>query len=110
MLESAWLFIGVVSLCATGVAVLCKTEGARLVPNDDSVAIASGTLGFVGWAIWTYGALNVQTPIEGTPELVTAMPSVALFGVAIALVPGYIALTGPVDIVREYRRTDPDNL
>lgn len=105
MLESAWLFIGVVALCSTAVAVSTKTQAAALFPNDDGVAIMSGITGVIAWGVWTYGALDVSVAADGTIHTFS-MPSVAYFGVAMALIPAYIALTGPADIINRYRNAD----
>jgi hypothetical protein len=99
MLESAWLFIGFIALSTTAVAVITKTKGAALFPNDDAVAIYSGLVGFVSWAIWTYGTLNVEVVSNGSIQAFS-MPAVTFFGLAMATIPGFIALTGPVSIAR----------
>jgi len=110
MLESAWLFIGLISLCVTGVAVLTQTQGAALIPNDDGVAIMSGTVGFVSWAIWTYGAFNIEVVTDNGVEAFTSTP-VAIFGVLMALIPAYVALTGPAEIIASrYNKPDVDEL
>lgn len=103
MLMQGWLFIGVVAIAATGVAISTQTEAVRVYPNDDGVAIISGIIGFLAWGFWTYGALDVEVVTGGqTSEFV--MPELALFGVAMAIIPGFIALTGPVNIVRRARK------
>lgn len=94
MLQNAWLFVGVLAILATGAAVLT---------DDDGIAIASGSLGFVAWAIWSYGALNV---VVGETGETWTMPELTMLGVALALIPGYIALTGPVEIISRARDTD----
>jgi len=106
MLESAWLFIGVVAMLATGVAVSTKTKVAGAYPNDDGIAIFSGVISFISWGMVAYGALNIEVITE-TGEIVSySMSSVTYFAIALALVPAYIALTGPVDIVRRARNPD----
>lgn len=99
MLESAWLMVGFIALVATGVAVTTKTQGAALFPNDDAVAIYSGLIGFVSWAIWTYGSLNVIV-VGDAVTYSFSMPAVTFFGLAMSTIPGFIALTGPVSIAR----------
>lgn len=100
MLESAWLFIGAVAILTTGAAV---------VTPDDGVAIVAGAMGFVSWGVWTFGSLNVRV-IGDSVTYTFSMPSVTLLGIALALIPGYIAITGPVEIVGRARRgeTRPD--
>jgi len=106
LLESAWLFIGFVALCVTGVAVLTQTRGVALIPQDDAVAIVSGTVGFVSWAIWAYGAFDVRVVGDSVTYSFTMSP-VAIFGVMMALIPAYVALTGPAEIIAS-RYKDPD--
>lgn len=103
MLESAWLFIGFIALAATAVALSTKSEAATLWGNDDGVAIFAGIVGFLAWGVWTYGTLNVEVVTDSGVE-VFSMPSVTYFGVAMALIPAYIALTGPADIIRRAAR------
>lgn len=102
MLQSAWLGIGIVALCATAVALSTKTKGAVLFPNDDGIAIYSGVVGFIAWSFVAYGALDLQVVGDSTVHSFS-MPSVTIFAVMMAVVPGFIALTGPVDIVRRAR-------
>lgn len=109
MLESAWLMIGFVALCATGVAVSTKTKAAALFGNDDGVAIFSGIIGFIAWGFFAYGSLNVKV-VGDSVTYTFQMPGVTFFGVMMALVPGFIALTGPTDIIRRARRPDADEL
>lgn len=94
MLQSAWLFVGLVAILAT--------IGA-LLTDDDGIAIITGALGFVTWGIFAYGALNVEVAEAPEPYV---MPEVTILAVALALIPGYIALTGPVEIISRARDTD----
>lgn len=110
MLQSAWLFIGVVSILATGVALLTKTQGAALIPNDDGMAIFAGVVGFVSWGIWSYGALDLETVTDSGTVVSHSMPAVTYLGVALALIPAYIALTGPVDIIRRSKNPTTDDI
>jgi len=81
MLESGWLFVG-------GVAVLFV--------QDDGLAIIGGTAGTITWGVWTYGTLNVRVVGDAVTYTFT-MPALRI---ALALVPAYIALTGPVELVQ----------
>jgi hypothetical protein len=96
MILAAWLFVG-------GVGLLC-TVGAVLT-DDDAVAIGAGTLGFVWWAVWTYGALNVEVH-DGGVLFQHEMAPVALLGLTMAAVGGYIALTGPVELFHRAEDTN----
>lgn len=102
MLQSAWLMITFVALCSTAVAVSTKTKGAALFPNDDGVAIYSGVVGFIAWGFVAYGSLDL-TVVGDSVVHSFSMPEVTIFAVMMAIVPGFIALTGPVDIVRRAR-------
>lgn len=100
MLESAWLFLGVLGVLATAVAV---------GTDDNAVAMVAGTLGFVVWGVWTFGTLNVET-VSSAGTIGFEMPAVTLVGVALALVPGFIALTGPVEVIRRVDDTRTDDI
>lgn len=93
MLLTTWLVVGALGTLATLVAV---------VTTDDGVAVVGGVIGFIAWGLWTFGALNVEV-VGGAVVYQYSMPPVALLGLAIALVPGYIALTGPVEMVGRVR-------
>jgi len=110
MLESAWLFIGVLATLITGVALATQTAGAALIPDDDALAIVSGVLGFVLWGVWTFGALDLVVITDTGTEVVRSMPTVAFTGLMLSLVPGYIALTGPANIVRRADQPTSDQL
>lgn len=93
MLLSAWLFVGVVALAASGVA---------LATSDDGLAVMTGILGFVTWGVWTFGALNLTVARDAT-VYTYSLPAVAIIGIAFALIPGFIALTGPVEVIGGWR-------
>lgn len=101
MLESGWLFVGVVAILATALA---------LFTDDDGVAILAGTAGTITWGVWTYGTLNVRVVGDSVTYTFT-MPSLTLLGIMLALLPAYIALTGPVELVaRATGGTRPEDL
>jgi len=104
MLLAVWLFIGVIGIGSTTIALSTQSEGARLWPNDDAVAIISGVVGFISWGLWTYGTLNIEVAGDSTVYTFST-PAVTYFGIALALVPAYIALTGPVNIINRTRDT-----
>jgi len=110
MLESAWLFTGVTAVLVTTVAVLTQTQGAALIPNDDGVAIISGVLGFISWGVFAFGALDVRV-VGDSVTYSFGMPSIAIFATIMGLVPGYVALTGPAEIIASrYRNPSTDEL
>lgn len=100
MILAAWLFIGTVATLVTA--------GTILVP-DDGWAIVLGVAGFVSWAIVAYGAFDV-TVVGDSVTYSFAMPIVTLFALIMSIIPGYIALTGPVDLITSWRTTDADEL
>lgn len=100
MLIKVWLFIGLVALLATGLAMLT---------NDNGVAIMTGVLGFVAWGYWSFGALNIEIVSNGS-TIAQDQQAVALLGIALAMIPGYIAFTGPVEIIERFRSPSPDEV
>ena len=93
MLLQAWLFIGVVALVASGVA---------LMTSDDGLAVMTGILGFVTWGVWVFGSLNLSVVRDAT-VYTYSLPAVAIVGIAFAIIPGFIALTGPVEVIGGWR-------
>lgn len=100
MLQSAWLFVGVVAVLAT--------IAAPVTPDDD-LSIVIGVLGFIAWVMLAYGALDVQVASNGV-TLAFSMPAVTIFCVLASLIPGWVALTGPFDVVRQWVSASPDDL
>lgn len=100
MLESGWLFVGVVATIAT--------VGALSTP-DDVLAIITGVVGTVSWVLFAYGALDVSVVADSATQTFT-MPALTLFAVMMALPPAYVALTGPVEVVGRVRRTSADEV
>jgi hypothetical protein len=100
MLLEAWLFVGAIALAASGVALLT---------SDDNLAMITGVMGFVGWGIWTFGALNLEVARDAT-VYTYSLPSVAIIGIAVALIPGFIALTGPVEVIGQWRSINQRDL
>ena len=100
MIMQAWLFIGVVAALATG---------AALWSADNAVAIMTGVLGFIAWGMWAYGALNLEVVRDATVYSYS-QPEVAFMGVALALVPGFIAINGPVEMIQRYKSARPKDI
>jgi len=100
MLESTWLFIGLGAFLTTGVAVLT---------TDDGVAIMSGIVGFLSWGFLAYGSLNLKV-VGDSVTYSFSQPGVTMWCVMMALVPGFIALTGPTDIINRYREPATEEL
>jgi hypothetical protein len=95
MIWVAWLFIGAVAILSTA---------ATLLTNDDAMAILLGIAGFGSWGLVAYGSFDVAMLSNGS-EFTYTMPAVAIFCAGISLIPLYIALTGPIDLVT--RAKDP---
>jgi len=108
MLASGWLFTGVTALLITVIALLTQTEAARTLGDADGIAIVTGGLGTVLWGIFAYGSLNVEATSNGV-VITFAEPAITLAAVAMALLPAYVALTGPMEIIESrYRDMQPD--
>ncbi|MGK7294864.1 MAG: hypothetical protein ACNS61_03425 [Candidatus Wenzhouxiangella sp. M2_3B_020] len=106
MLESAFLFVGRIAFVWTLVVVIGATY---LDDQDDALAIMGGVIGFVLWGVWTFGTLNIEV-VGGGVSYTFSHPELTILGVALAMVPGYIALTGPIEIIGRYRDATMDDL
>lgn len=91
MLQHSWIFTGLVATVATVIT---------LQTAEEEVAIASGLIGFFAWLLWGYSALNVVTHSGGT-EFAFQYPSMAVFGVLMAVPNLFVALTGPLRIASQ---------
>jgi hypothetical protein len=100
MLQLTMLFVG---------ALAALVSMAAVVTDDDGIAIVAGTAGTVAWAVFIYGALNVRVVTDSGVES-TTMPGVAIVGLMLAVVPLFIALTGPTELVSRARDAGPDDL
>jgi len=100
MIQSAWLFAGLVAILAT--------TGA-LATTDDGMAIVLGVAGTGGWGVTGYGALDLELVSNGT-EFSFTSPTIALLCFGVSLIPLYIALTGPINIVRRATTARPEDL
>ncbi|UIP01746.1 hypothetical protein Hbl1158_16965 (plasmid) [Halobaculum sp. CBA1158] len=69
----------------------------------DAVAMATGTLGFVAWALVAYGLFNIET-VDSTGS--SSEPALALFAVAAAVVTVIPAFVEPFDMIGESTRTN----
>lgn len=104
MLESGWLFVGRI---AFGWTVLATVAAVYLDGADgraDGVVSNAGVVGFLLWGVWTFGALNIEV-VDGGTTITFTHPELAIAGVAMALIPGYLALTGPIELIQ--RAHDP---
>jgi len=110
MLASAWLFVGAVAFLWTVVAVTGGVVAGAQAGRGDGIATVGGVVGFVLWGVWTFGALNVEVVTDSGSTVTMTHPELAIVGVMMALVPGYIALTGPIELVSRYRDASPEDL
>lgn len=92
MLQSAWLLLGLLGAGATALAALRE--------RDDGLMLVFGAVGFVAWGLFAYGALEVEV-VGDAVTYSFSMPAVAMFGVLAALVPGYLVLVGPAELVSD---------
>jgi len=109
MLDSAWLFVGRIAFAWT-VLTLAAASYVNPVDNSgDAVATIGGVVGFILWGVWTYGALQIEV-VDGSSTVTFTHPELAILGVALSLVPGYVALTGPFELVSRFRDGNMDEL
>lgn len=94
MIWQGWLFVGLIALYAT-------TRAVRETINNS--AIVYGMIGFVGWLLFGYQALNVVVVSNGT-EFAYYYAPMALFATALAVINLYIAITGPLVAVTDTER------
>jgi len=106
---TAWLVIGLLAILATVGAGITQTELVRTVGNADGIAMVTGAIGTIAWGIWSYGALAVEH-IAPSTTYVFSMPAVSVLGVALAIVPAYVLLTGPYEMLSQrYQDMDPQD-
>lgn len=105
MLESAWLFTGSIAFVWTLVTVWAAVAVDSTDNSGDALATVGGVVGFILWGVWTFGSLEIVVVGEGVTYSFTH-PEIAILGVAMALIPGYIALTGPIELISRAREPD----
>lgn len=109
VLESAWLFVGTVAFVWTLTTVAIAVYADSADDTGDSLATLAGAIGTVSWGVWTFGTLDVRVVSEGVTMSFT-MPAVTVLGIAFALIPFYIFLTGPIDMIRGVRSPSVDEI
>jgi hypothetical protein len=102
MLLGVWMMVGLIALAFTGVALASLSMGA------DAMGTYGGVIAFVSWAVWAFGALDLQVSVDAG-VIQQSAPSVALLGVVFALASGYIALKGPIELMNR-RVEGPEQL
>jgi len=96
------MLLSLIQLLA-GVAVVLLL--VTWVVTTDTVAIVTGLLGFIAWALVAYGLFNIET--VGSAETTTE-PAFALFALAAAVVTVIPAFVEPFEAVGDAgETTDP---
>lgn len=109
MLESAWLFVGRIAFAWTVLTVIGAVYVDPVDDTGDGLATIGGVVGFILWGVWTFGALDVSV-VVGSSTITFTHPELAILGVALSLVPGYIALTGPIELINRAREPRTDEI
>lgn len=109
MIESAWLFVGRIAFLWTVLTVGAASFLSGRIGDEDAFATVAGVVGFILWGVWSFGTLNIEVVGDAVVYEFTH-PELTILGIAMALVPGYIALTGPIELVNRFREADQDSL
>lgn len=109
MLESAWLFTGGVAVLMTVLTLLAMSIFSPTQQHGDAVTIVLGVAGFIAWGVWTYGTLDVRVVADAT-VFQFQMPVLTFFGIMMAIIPGYAAFTGPINVIGRYRDAGPRDI
>lgn len=95
MLELTWVFLGLVAGAATYVT---------LSTADDQRAIICGLIGAITWLLFAYAALSVEhVSTDGTVSI-HRYPAMVAWGLMMAAPNFYVALTGPLEIIKNPRQ------
>lgn len=87
-----WVFVGVVAAGATYVT---------LTTDNDQLAIISGLIGMLSWLMFSFLSLEIIIYDGAGGEQITRYPSMTAWGLAMAAPNLYVALTGPLHIIRD---------
>lgn len=88
----AWVMLG---LIAAGFTYLTLTT------DNDQLAIISGLVAMFSWLLFGYFALGITIYDQtGTPHT-DRYPAMAAYGLMMALPNLYVAITGPLEIIRD---------
>lgn len=109
MLESAWLFVGRVAVVWTLVALAASAYFDDGNGRADALCSNAGVVGFVLWGVWTYGTLDIEV-VDGGTTVAFSHPELTILGVAMCLVPAYIALSGTLDLFARAKSPSVEDL
>lgn len=109
MLESAWLFVGLAAFAWTLVTLGVAMYTDPMDDMGDTVATMAGAIGTVAWGVWIFGAFDVRV-VGDSVTYTFNMPAVAILGLAFALIPFYIFLTGPIQLARRATRATAEDV
>lgn len=90
------IFIGLVGFGATLLSV---------TTDNDEVAIITGLVGTISWLLFAFFALDVTHFDNSGNAYTTRYPALAAWGLAMAAPNFYVALTGPLQLVKEQTPT-----
>lgn len=110
MYESAWLFIGRIAFAWTVITLAAAVYVDPIDDTGDGLATIAGVVGFVLWGVWTFGTLEIVAVADNGSEVVFTQPELTFVGIVLALVPGYIALTGPIELINRARQPSTDEI
>jgi len=101
MLESAWLFLGVLG---TFWQLLSLGSMAAFSPEGDGSILQffTSVLAFICYGVFTYGSLNVVV-VGDSVTYSFSMPSVTLVGLALTVSSLFLVLSEPINATGEYR-------
>lgn len=101
MLESTWLFVGGTALLSTAFALSTQTQASRYYDlYADPIAIVGGLLSFFSWAVLAYGSLDMRVVGDSVTYSFT-QPAITLWCLMFALPSLYVALTGPLESLKQ---------
>lgn len=97
MLESTWLTIAATAILTTVFAASTQTRVSGLYDEyADPIAMVGGLLGVASWGMLAYGSLDLRV-VGDSVTYSFSQPGVTVWCLMMAVVPLYVALTGPLE-------------
>lgn len=110
MLESTWLFIGLMAVLTTAFAAMTQTRLALIMDRyGNQIAMIAGTLGAISWLMLAWGSLDIRVVGDAVTYSFT-QPSVTAWCLMMAIFPAYCAWQGPFQALEEAARPDPKDV